>query len=64
MASLSSREMEIFVVALKYAIQLDRCCPDVGMGPSGIMLAREVADKLSFAVSFDDLHKAVNAVGR
>ena len=54
---LSIREIELFHVALNYAVALDHCNPEVGMGPSRLMLAQQVAQKLSFSVSEDDLEE-------
>lgn len=54
---LSAREMELFHVALNYAVALDHCNPDVGMGPSRRMIADRIAARLSFDVSEDDLEE-------
>ena len=52
---LSKREMELFRAAVILAIQLDRCNPEVGMGPSRQMLAEKVAAMLSFEIDPEDI---------
>lgn len=52
---LSNREMELFHEAVRLAISLDHCNPEVGMGPSKEMIARAVADRLSFEIDEDDI---------
>ena len=52
---LSRREMELFHVAVNLAVRLDMACPEVGMGPSREMLARAVANRLSFEIDDDDI---------
>jgi hypothetical protein len=59
---MSNREMELFNIALNYAVLLDRCNPEVGMGPSRFMLAKQIAERLSFPVSEDDLHELCEEV--
>ena len=54
---LSQREMELLHLAVNLAVQLDRCNPEVGMGPFPLMIAEELVQKLSFDVDEDDLHE-------
>jgi hypothetical protein len=55
MKLLTNREMELLNLAVHYAVQLDHCNPEVGMGPSRQMIVDRVAAQLSFAVDPDDL---------
>jgi hypothetical protein len=55
---LMAREAELFRLAVDLAVQLDRCNPEVGMGPTREMIARQVANRLSFDVSEDDIAEA------
>lgn len=61
---LTEREFEIFVELAKHVRAIDRCCPDVGMGPSDYMCARDAAKRLSFPVSQDDIDLAAVAMRR
>lgn len=58
---MNDREMELFVLTIKQAVSIDQLCPDVGMGPSKQMLARRIADRLSFDVSDAEI---IEACGR
>ncbi len=55
---LTDRESELFHAAILLAVRLDRCNPEVGMGPSPKLLAEQVASGLSFKVGEDDIRKA------
>lgn len=59
---MNDREMELFVLAIKQAKALDDAYPDVGMGPSVYTLARDVANRLSFEVSEEDIEEACQRV--
>lgn len=52
---LTNREMELFRLALHYYIQYDKCCPDVGMGPTRHTMCQDLAKKLSFKIDEDDI---------
>ncbi len=55
---MNDREMELFVLCVRYAKAYDDSNPDVGMGPSHQMIAEDVAKGLSFSVSKEDIDKA------
>ena len=58
----TNREMELFRTAVNLAVQLDRCNPEVGMGPSPEMIARKLAEKLSFGVDADDIAECCEVI--
>jgi len=55
---LTLREAELFRRIVYLAEQLDRCNPDVGMGPSRLTLAQDQASTLSFEIDEDDVAEA------
>lgn len=55
---LTNREAELFRRIVNLAESLDRCNPDVGMGPSRHMLAQDQASSLSFEIDEDDIAEA------
>jgi hypothetical protein len=52
---LTNREMELLRVAINLEEELDKCHPDIGMGPSRIDIAKRVVNKLSFKIDEDDI---------
>lgn len=60
---LTNREMELFRRIVYLAEQLDHENPEVGMGPSRSMLARDQAATLSFEIDEDDIEEAAEVGG-
>ena len=52
---LTNREAELFRRIVNLAEQLDHCNPEVGMGPSRLMIAQDQAASLSFEIDEDDI---------
>jgi hypothetical protein len=42
---LTNREMELFNVAINFAVKLNNCNPDIGIGPNQETIAEDVASK-------------------
>jgi hypothetical protein len=59
---LTNREMELFRRIVVLAELLDRANPEVGMGPSRLMLAKDQADTLSFEIDIDDIEEAAEEI--
>jgi hypothetical protein len=52
---MTSKEMELFIIAIRYAKLLDDCNPEVGMGSTW---HGQVAKKVTFSISSLDVKKA------
>ena len=59
---LSNREGAMLRLLIVQAGDISRLCPDVGMGPSRLQLAEEVAKRLPFEIDEDDLAEAAETV--
>ena len=59
---LTIREAELFRRLVGQAIDLDRCNPDVGMGPTPETIATKLADSLSFDIDPDDIAEAAEEI--
>lgn len=58
---MTEREKELFAIALELAVELDRCNPEVGMGPWKEQLAEQINGKLSRPLGKEDLEEATAA---
>ena len=52
--SVDLKTRELFILALRWRKRYDDCCPDVGMGPSLMTLAQELADSLLHTTLTDE----------
>ena len=59
---MNSREMELFVLCVKYAKNYEDSNPGVGMGLSYRMMAENVAEQIYFKISGDDINLAVDLI--
>lgn len=59
--NLTSREMELFRLLVRYEKRYENDNPEVGMGPSLETLARRVAAKLSFPINDEDIQLCIKS---
>lgn len=59
---MTNREMELFRIAIHYAMLFEDSNPEVGMGPTKETVAKRIATELSFLIDDDDIDECCEYV--